>query len=235
MSVDDQKNHSLARIVGICWLSTVIIGALGALTVGQGIEINLSADVVATAQNMLEAETALRAKAYIALLIFILEVVICIGLFLLLRATNYLAAASSMAIGIAAGLLVLTGAVFNMNAAEIAGDAAYQELADDRLRLLLTGLQATSDYTSFHLGLVLSSLSKAGFAWLFWRSGLIPKLIAGWGLFAFLFVASAIIARDFISIIGHSAVTTSFMASNMIALIAIGLYLAIKGAKTDPA
>ena len=58
---------------------------------------------------MLEAETALRAKAYIALLVFILEVVICIGLFLLLRASNYLAAASSMAIGIAAALLVLMG------------------------------------------------------------------------------------------------------------------------------
>ena len=54
----------------------------------------------------------------------------------------------------------------------------------------------------FILGLVLSSLSKAGFAWLFWRSGLIPKLIAGWGLFAFLFVASAIVARDFIPIYG---------------------------------
>ena len=235
MSVEDHKNHFLARTVGICWLATILIGALGALTVGQGIDINLSANVVATATNMLEAETALRAKAYIALLVFILEVVICIGLFLLLRATNYLAAASSMAIGVAAALLVLTGAVFNMNAAEIAGDAAYQELADDRLRLLLTGLQATSDYTSFHLGLVLSSLSKAGFAWLFWRSGLIPKLIAGWDLFAFFFVAVAIVARDFIPIIGHSAVTAAFMASNLIALLATGLYLAIKGVRADPA
>lgn len=225
----------IARIAGLSLLATIIVGIVGATTVGQGIDINLSADVEVTAQNMLAAEIQLRAKSYLALATFMLEVVFALSLFLLLRSTSILWAGWSLFTSLAAALLVLLGAVFNMNAAEIAGDPAYQELADDKLRILLTGLQATSDYTSFHLGLVLSSLSKAGFAWLFWRSGLIPKLIAGWGLFAFMFVATAIVTRDFIPIIGHSAVTAAFMASNLIALIAMGLYLAIKGVRSAPA
>lgn len=237
MTIDQNRSaqtevRALARIVGLSLLGTILVGILSALTVGQGIEINLSADVVATAQNMLGAETELRAKSYIALLVFALEVVIGAGLFLLLRQSGQLLAAWSLIISLGAALLVLMGAVFNLNAAEIAGNLAYSELADDNQRLLLTGLQATSDYTSFHLSLILSSLANAGFAYLFLRSGLIPKLIAGWGLFAFSFVATAIVARDFIPIIGHSAVTLSFMASNLIALVSLGLYLAIKGVRS---
>jgi Domain of unknown function (DUF4386) len=228
----ETEAKALARIVGLSLLATILVGMLSALTVGQGIDINLSADVVATARNMLEAEAALRAKSYIALLVFALEVVIGAGLFLLLRKSGPLLAAWSLIIGLGAALLVLMGAVFNLNAAEIAGNVAYTELADEKQRLLLMGLQATSDYTSFHLGLILTSVGNAGFAYLFLRSGLIPKLIAGWGVFAFSFVAIAIVARDFIPIIGHSAVTLSFMASNLIALVALGLYLAIKGVRS---
>lgn len=232
--VTQTKNDTqiLARIVGCSLLATILVGMAGALTVGQGIDINLSADVMATAQNMLNAETALRAKAYLALLVFALQVVISAGLFMLLRPSGQLLAAWSLVVSLGAALLVLIGAVFNLNSAELAGNIAYTELADDNQRLLLTGLQATSDYTSFHLGLILSSISMAGFAYLFLRSGLIPNLIAGWGLFAFIFVALAIVARDFVPIIGHGAVTASFMISNLIALVTMGLYLAIKGVRT---
>ncbi|WP_108811318.1 DUF4386 family protein [Sphingorhabdus sp. Alg231-15] len=224
--------HSLARIVGGSLLATIFVGMAAALTVAQGIDINLSADVVATAQNMLEAETQLRAKSYIALVMFGLEAAVGVGLFLLLRPAGQLLAGWSLIVSIAAAILALLGAVFNMNAAEIAGDLAYAQMASESQRLLLTGMQATSDYTSFHLALVLSSASKAGFFYLFLKSGLIPKLIAGWGLFASLFVSTAITMRDFVPIIGHSGVTISFMASNLIALLATALYLTIKGVRS---
>ena len=224
--------QSFARIVGGSLLAGMVVGVLGGLTMPQGIDINLSADVVATAKNMLDAEIALRAKAYAALLTFALEVVFAIGLYLLLRPTNQLFAAWATAVSLSAGLLALSGAVFDMNAAEIAGDIAYSTLANEDQRQLLTGLQATSDYTSFHLALVLSSAAKAGFFYLFWRSNLIPRLISGWGLFASLFVASMIVARDFIPALANNYVTVAFMLSNMIALVTTALYLSTKGVRT---
>lgn len=224
--------QSLAHIVGWSLLGTILIGILSALFVVQGIDINLSADVVATAQNMLEAETQLRAKAYIGLATFGLGMVMSVGLFLLLKRSGLLLAGWSLLVSLTSAILSLLGAVFALNAAEIAGDVAYAQLANENQRLLLTGLQATSDYTSFHLGLILSSASMAGFYYLFLKSGLLPKILAGWGLFASLFVVTAIVARDFIPIVGHSAVTMSFMASNLIALVATGLYLVIKGVRT---
>ncbi|MEO9468318.1 DUF4386 domain-containing protein [Parasphingorhabdus sp.] len=221
----------IARIVGGSLLAAIFVGMISALTVGEGIDINLSADVVATAQNILEAETQLRAKAYITLLTFGLSVVVGIGLYLLLRASGPLLAGWSLIVSLGAAMLVLMSAVFNLNAAEIAGDLAYSEMAVEKQRLLLAGLQATSEYTSFHLSLVLSSVSNAGFFYLFLRSGLIPKLIAGWGVFAFLFVATMIVGRDFIPALGHNYVTMAFMISNMIALFSAAFYLIIKGVR----
>ena len=221
----------IARVTGWSLIATIIVGAFSAIFVAEGIDINLSADVSETTENMLQAETQLRAKAYLGALTFTLGIAVSAGFFLLLRQSGLLLASWSLIIALAASILGLLGSVFAMNAAEIAGDPAYQELTGSSQRLMLTALQASSDYTSFHLSLVISSVANAGFFLLFLRSGLIPKIIAGWGLFASVFVATAIVARDFIPIVGSEPVTIAFMLSNLFALVATGLYLGIRGVK----
>lgn len=222
--------QNLARSVGWTLIGTITVGILAALFVVEGIDINLSADVAAVAEAMQDAQQRLRAKAYIALLLFGMEIFILIGLFQLLRRSGEVLAGWSLYIGLTGSVLALLGAVLALNGAEIASDPAYASLASET-RLALLGLQATTDYTSFHLGLVLSSVSKAGFFALFLRSGLVPGIIAGWGLFASAFVAATIVARDFIPLLGDSAITAAFMLSNLIALVALGLYLGIRGVR----
>lgn len=220
-----------ARIVGMSLLATIFLGMIGAFTVSKGIDINLSADVAAVSEAMLEAEQRLQAKAYLGLLLFILQMVFLSGLFILLRGYGAVLALTSLFVGVAAAILGLLGAVFAMNAAQFAGNAAYVEMVNGQQRGMLAALQATSDYTSFHLGLVLSSLSNAGFFVLLLSSGLISRLISGWGIFASFFVALTIVARDFIPILGNNAITMAFMLSNLVALIATGLYLTIGGVR----
>jgi hypothetical protein len=123
------------------------------------------------------------------------------------------------------------GIVTAMNVAHLAGVDAYQSLATGEERLLLAGLQATTDYTSFHLSLILSSAANVGFFILFLRSGGLPKIIAGWGVFASLFVVAVLVLRDFIPVLGGDVVTAAFMISNLTALIALGVYLTIKGVR----
>ncbi len=222
----------LARIVGWGFLATIIFGILTAMFIVQGIDINLSADVVATAENMQGAELRLKAKAYIGIFMFMLEALISVGLFLMLRRFGTFLAGWCLFVNLASAVLILLGAVFTMNAAQIVGNEAYNSLTDGSGRLMLTGLQATSDYTSFHLGLILSTIANAGFFYLFLKSGLIPKIISGWGLFASLFVVTMIVARDFVPILGHNYLTAAFMVSNLIAFISTGLYLGIRGVRT---
>lgn len=228
------ESVALARRVGLAWLATILIGILATLLWGEGIDINLSPDVEAVAYAMLDAETRLRALAYTGLLIFALDLLVSLGLFLLLRSTGVLLAAWSLSARVMAGLVSVLSSVFLMNAAEIASRPAYTALADEADRVLLNGLQATSNYTAFHLAIVLSSAALAGFYWLFLQSQLIPRLIAGWGLFASLFVASTIVLRDFIPALGDNAITLAFMLSNLIALLSTGFYLAVKGVRTKP-
>lgn len=230
---DSLNTQKTARITGWSLIATIVIGIATAFTINQGIDINMTADIKATAENMLQAESRLRAKAYMALLGLSLQILISLGLFSLVRKTGPILAGWSLLMGLAAAITTLLGAIFAMNAAMITGHAAFNLMSEGGdHRLLLSGLQATADYTSFHLGLVLSSLSNAGFFLLFMKSRNLPWLIAAWGLFASLFVAFAIVSRDFIPAIGSDIITTAFMLSNLIALISTGLYLGIKGVRT---
>ena len=77
-SIDKLDQQTLARYVGLTSLGSIIIGILTAVFVVKGIDINLSADVIATAENMLDAELRLRAKAYLALLGLALEAIISV-------------------------------------------------------------------------------------------------------------------------------------------------------------
>ena len=221
----------LARSVGWALLLSIIIGILSAVFIAKGIDINLSADVLATAENMLEAELRLKAKAYMGILLFALGALVSAGLYFLLREFGELLAGWSLFVSLASAMLTLLGAVFAMNAAQIASNEAYQVLIDAGGRRAFAGLQATSDYTSFHLGLILSTASMAGFFYLFLKSKIIPKILGAWGLFASLFVVVTIIARDFIPAFGHGGLTMAFMLSNLIALISTGLYLGVFGVR----
>ncbi|EED30461.1 conserved hypothetical protein [gamma proteobacterium NOR5-3] len=234
-SDDPQFLQRTAHTVGWSQLALIALGIATSVLVAKGIDINLSADVEATARNMLDAETRLRAKAYLACLGFALGTVVSVGLFLILQSHGRLLASTSLVVSLAAAVLSLLGAVFAMNVAELASAPAYASITDDAQRLMLAGMQATSDYTSFHLSLVISSVANAGFFYLFLRSGLIPMLIAAWGVFASLLVAVVIVARDFIPALGQPGITISFMVANLIALISLSLYLGIKGVRVEPA
>lgn len=75
----------LSRYVGWSLIGSIIVGVIAAMTISSGIDINLSADIAKTSENMLDAEARLRGKAYLALFSFMLQIFISIGLFLLLR------------------------------------------------------------------------------------------------------------------------------------------------------
>ena len=221
----------LARRLGWTILASIVLGILSAMFISKGININMSADVIATAENMLQSTLMLKAKAYMGAFLFTLEALVSVGLFLLLRKYGPLVAGWSLLVGFGASVLMLLGSVSAMIAAQIASNEAYNILTDEAGRQMLAGLQATLDYTSFHLGLVLSSASSAGFFYLLLKSDLIPKIISVWGVFASLFVTFTIIARDFIPVLGHDIITMAFILSNLIAHVLLGVYLAIRGVR----
>ncbi|GGZ97918.1 hypothetical protein GCM10008090_02800 [Arenicella chitinivorans] len=226
------NSQQLSHQIGWSLILLIVLGIASALFITPGIDVNLSADIAGTAENMLTAELRLHAAAYLSVLQILLEMFIAIGFFLLLRDHGLVLASWSLVLAIITGVIALLGAVYALNSALIAGNSAFDSIASGNQRSLLISLQVTSDYTSFHLGLVLGSISKAGVFWLFLRSRLIPKLLAAWGVFASLFVVLALIGRDFLPVLGHATVTGAFMACNLVAVVALGLVLGVRGVNT---
>lgn len=228
----DINTLAIARLTGLALLFLIAFGIVRSLTIASGIDINLSADFVATPTTMMDAEMSLRGMAYLSIVGFGLDVLVTLGLFLLLRSTSTILSLWCLCMGVTAALMTLLGGVFTMNAALLAGNEGLASLGDEAQLTLLTSLQAMTNYTAFHIGLIISSLSMAGYFWLFFKSRTIPSVLAGFGIYASLFVAIAIGLRDFQPFLASTAVTALFMICNLIALVALGLYLAIWRVRT---
>ena len=150
--------QGLSRTLGWSLIAVIVIGIAASMTVSSGIDINLSANITKTSENMLTAEHRLRAKAYVALLLFALEVFISIALFLVLRGYGLVLATWSFMLSISANMIILLSAIYTMNAALIAGNSAFDVIGGGTQRLAFTSLQVAADYTSFHLSLVIGSI-----------------------------------------------------------------------------
>ena len=89
MATPSTQRKQTARIVGAAFVALIIFGILGSFTIASGIDINTTADIAGTAENMLAAESNLRAKAYLGGFGFMLEIIIAAGLYLLLKSRSF--------------------------------------------------------------------------------------------------------------------------------------------------
>lgn len=228
MDTDSKARSDLqltARLAGLSLLSILVLGIVGAMTIAPGIDVNLTGDIAATSINMGDAGDRLLALGWLRSAIFALELLFYVALWLVSRESAPLLAGWSATMGIASAVIGLLGAVIAMNAELIASNAAFGSDARDSL----LALQATLDHTSFHLALVLGSLAKAGIFAIFLTAALTPRLLAGFGLIASLFVVVAVVGRDFIPVLGNDIVTAAFLVGNLLSLLALGVWLALKG------
>jgi hypothetical protein len=219
-----------ARLTGVGFLALIAVGALSVFIPGAALDVNLSGNVSGAAEAMLANEPAARLRAYLGLLTFAVDALVCAGLALLLFRAAPLIASWSLLVAFGAAVLGLFGPITALNVAEFAsaGDgAATGEFA------LSSRVQLTTEYTSFHLALVLSSVAKAGFFVAFIRGNLIPLWIASWGVFASVFVAAAIVGRDFIPALGADIITNAFLLCNLVAMVLVGGYLLLRGVKVE--
>lgn len=220
----------LARPTGIAILAVIALGVAGAMTVSGDININLNVDAGQIMDQMAAAGSRIHGKAWIAVGLALIDLLIAAGLFLLLREHGRLVALWSLVVAVAGAVFMLQGGLETLKIAVLLDSEGLSSAAPDALRSLQVGF-LTGDYAAFHLGLVVNAVAKAGFFFLLLRSRAIPALIAGWGLFASAFVAAAIVARDFIPALGHPTITMSFILSNLLAHLALGLYLAVRGGR----
>lgn len=219
----------VARITGVALVLAIAIGIAGSVLTGSDININLTADAATTIEHMMDAGSRLYAKAYISVGIALLDILVAAGLFLLLFQHGRILALASFATAILGTIIVVSGALDVLNIANLLTSTRLAATSDTQhLHTLLVG-HVVGDYTSFHLALVINSLAKAGYFWLFLRSRVVPTALAAFGLAATCFVAFAIVGREFLELLSHNAITIAFIVGNLAAHLALGLYLMVRG------
>ncbi|QYJ06292.1 DUF4386 family protein [Qipengyuania flava] len=217
---------STSRWTGAALLAGVVLGIVNAVSVSPGIDINLSGDFRATAEAMLQSPDRLQARGWMLMAIFACQAASLSGFYLLTRNRSPLPAIWALLAGLVAAKFSLSASVN----AFAAGKLASGVLAPDSASAHAV-METVANHSSFHLALVLSSLASAVFYGVFLRFRLLPPLLAGFGLFASLFVSATIVGRDFVAVLGHDAFTAAIMGANLIAIVATGLYLIVKGVR----
>lgn len=211
-----------ARPTGIALLLTILIGIASSVLIGSELNINLTGDPARTSAAMATAGDALYAKAWLSALVGALELFAFVGLYLIVREHQRLIAGWGLAMGVLGVALASLGALATLNAAYVF-DRPGLLPAPARETVLVQTL--VTDYVAFHYALVLNAAAKLAIFWLLLKSRLVPAMIAGWGVFATLFVISMLVGRQFIDALGDNAISMAFILGNLVAHLALGVYL----------
>lgn len=225
--------HGVARATGAALLLIIVFGIIGSVFVADGININLNPDTRETLDQMRTAVDRVYGRVHITTAIAILELLVAAGLYLLVRDHAPLVGLLSLLTSVLAvtmSLVAIAGTLAIANT--LASDSLGNTLNATQLEPILAAFTIT-EYSAFHLGVVLNATGKAGFFWLLARFRLIASPIAWWGFAASVYVVSMMVGRDFIDALGSGAITLSFMLGNLIALLALGVYLSLRGVRAS--
>lgn len=218
--------RTAARIVGAILLVAMAV-AMFAEFVGLG-AIEISDDAAVTARSILASEQLVRIAAVAHLLCFVGDVAIAAALYVVLRPVNQGLAAFGAFLRVTDGVVLAMSTVALFAVLRLLGGAPYlQSFGAEQLQSLarlLLGVRADA----MSLGWVFLGLGQAVFAWLWLKSGYIPKLLAGWGIFASLLLAltplALMVAPGLRGVVG-----IAYMAPMFFYEVPLGIWLLVKG------
>jgi hypothetical protein len=188
VTVDDAQRKA-AKVVGLAYL-----GALAPAVFSEFyVRGRLIADTAAqTALNIQSHERLFRLGLASNLAVFALDVALIVSLFVVLRPVNRLLALLAMSWGLVETATLVVAALSDFNVLRILSGAPYLSAFEaDRLHAL-AALSIGAHGAAYGVGLILAGLRSTAFCYLWLRSGLVPKALAGFGIVAsFLMGASA--------------------------------------------
>jgi hypothetical protein len=220
---ENRSRRTWARVAGLLYVATNVTAILGFVLKGGLI---VRGDAAATAANLAQSGTLYRASLALELVTVAGVIPLIVGLFVALRpvAPNLALLAAFWRLMENALLAVLTLSSF-LALALIPRGAA---LGDAQAMPALVGALLYVHTYGFQLGFFFLGLGSTLFSWLWWRSRLIPRWLAGLGLFA-----SALMAVVALGIVVdprvYATVTMAYMAPMGIYEIGLGLWLLIRG------
>ncbi len=214
-----------ARLAGAMFLFVNATGILAEVFVRGSL---LSGDAAQVAQNIIDSERLYRLSIVSDLVMLTGGLVLIWALYVLLRPVNRDLALLAVFLRIVETAVSVTATLASLIAVRLLSSAQYLNVFETGQLHALSRLARNAFGFGQDVGFIFLGLGSTVFAYLLLRSRYIPRVLAGWGVFA-----SLLLATYNLVIVVVPALTTLVYVSLVpmgIYEIAIGLWLLIRGA-----
>ncbi len=216
-----------ARLAGAMFLFVNAIGIFSEVFVRGSL---LSGDVTQVAQNIIDSERLYRLSIVSDLVMLTGGVVLIWALYILLRPVNRDLALLAVFLRIVETAVTVAATIASLIAVRLLSNAEYLNVFESGELHALSRLARNAFGFGQDIGFIPFGLGSAVFAYLLLKSRYVPRILAGWGVFASLLFTT----YNVVIIVFPGAVKTLMYVSFApigIYEITLGFWLLLKGAK----
>lgn len=230
MNAVENSQRIAAKIAGVSGFLAVVIVVFGNYALLGPLVV--AGDAVGTARNFMAHQTQVRAALTCFLVYGITVVVLLAALYVVLKPVNRLLAILGALFRFVFVSLWLLTTVNLLSALRLLGPASYlQVFESDRLQVLAR-LQIAASFDDYYIGLPFFALAATVCSYLWFRSGYIPTLLAGFGV-----IASAwcvICALVFLIFPGFDKTVNAYWFDSPMAIfeLIVSIWLLVSGIRT---
>jgi hypothetical protein len=187
-SIINESQHTAAKVVGLAYLCALPPAIFAEFYVrGQLI---VSDNVAQTALNIVAHERLFRLGIASNLVVFAIDIALITALYVVLKPLNRNLALMALGWGLVETTILVMVTLSDFDVLRILSGAGYlQAFEADRLQALAR-LSISAHTATYNVGLVFAGLRSTTFCYLWFKSGFIPKALAGFGVFASFFMGA---------------------------------------------
>jgi hypothetical protein len=224
------KQARVARLAGALYLVQMATGVFAEVFVRGSLVVR--GDPAQTAQNIIDSERLFRLGIASDLVCYTAVLVATWALYLLLRSVDRNLAVLAVLLRLMELALHFNVTTQSLTALRLLSGADYLQAIDTTVLQSLAQLAIGVQGAGMNTGFVLLGLGSAVFAWLFFRSRYIPRILAGWGVFASFLLS----AYAFTVIVFPRAAALQIVPMLPMGIYEVGLgfWLLLKGVRLAP-
>lgn len=219
-----------ARLAGALFLFVMATGIVGEVVVRGSLVV--WSDVTQSAQNIIGSGRLFRIGIVSDLVTFTGVIVLAWALYVLLRPVDRSRALLAAFFRLAEATVCIAVTVNSLLAIRFLGNFEYLKVFEAGQLHALSRMALNTFGMGFSIGFMLAGLGSTIFAYLLWKSRYVPRVLAGWGVFAsLLFTTHALLLIVFPEA-ANEIELTAFIPMGIYE-VTLGAWLLIKGVKIE--
>jgi hypothetical protein len=182
IGMPDDTQRTAARVVGAAYLIALVPAVFAELYVRGHLVV--AGNAAQTALNIVAHERLFRLGIASNLAVFAIDITLITALYMVLNPINRSLALLALGWGLVETAILVVATLSDFNVLRILSGAEYLNVFElDRLQTLAR-LSVGTHADVYNVGLVFAGLRSTTFCYLWFKSGFIPRALAGFGLVA---------------------------------------------------